>query len=179
MAIKMKKFVLFGIFFSLVIIPFVASAQSSNSIAGFEFGSTEDEVALLLKDLKDKGVCQTLSSGYDFFSKKLRMSCRSEAMTANILSLRFKSITLEFNSKNNRLTDIEFGFGFPDRSTQVNNFDILVKDIEKVAGKKVVISVEEDKVGNKTRIVRVKGSAFNITLKDDNTFGSRIIFWKD
>ncbi len=174
----MKKF-FFSILCTFIIIPLVASAQSSNSIAGFKFGSTEDEVSLLLKDLKGKGVCQKLSSGVDFFSKKPRMSCRSEQMTLGMLSLPFESIDLEFNSKNDRLTDIKIGFGFPDSSTQANNFNILVKDMEKAAGKKVVISVEEDKVGNQKRFARVKGSAFNITLKDDKNFGHEINFWKD
>lgn len=175
----MKKFLFLSILCTSIIIPLFASAQSSNSIAGFKFGSTEDEVSLVLKELKGKAVCQTLSSSYDFFSKKPRMGCRSEQMTLGMLSLHFKSISLEFNSKNDRLTDIKFSFGFPDSSTQANNFEILVKDMEKAAGKKVVISVEEDKVGNKIRIAKVKGSAFNITLKDDKDFGPEINFWKD
>ena len=60
----MKSFFFSKILCFFIIIPLVASAQSSISIAGFKFGSTEDEVSLLLKDLKVKGVCQTLSSGY-------------------------------------------------------------------------------------------------------------------
>jgi hypothetical protein len=174
----MKNFLLSCVLGMSMVIPLSALAQSSSSIAGFKLGSSEAEVAEILKSLKADGICNEVSSSYDFFSKKPRMSCRGEGMSFGMLSLNFSSITLEFNSKNDRLTDVKFWFGFPDASTR-NHFELLVKDMEKVTSRKVAISTEEDKVGNKTRIARVKGSAFNITLIDDKTFGPEINFWKD
>jgi hypothetical protein len=174
----MNKSVLSFILFALFAIPLVSSAQTSKSVAGFKFGSTEDQVSLILKDLKSKGVCHDLSSGYDFFTKKPRMHCTADQISLRFLSVPFHRISLYFGSPNERLTDIEIKFGFPDSYTN-SNFELLVKDIEKYTGKKIVRTIETDKVGNQTGIARVKGEDFNITLTNDHTFGLKINFWAD
>jgi hypothetical protein len=174
----MKFFTALSFSITLISISLASYSHASDSIAGFKFGSSEAEVAEVLKSLKANGVCNELTASNDFFSKKPRMMCRGEQMSFGLLSLNFEKISLEFNSKNDRLTDIKFWFGFPNASSR-NHFEVLVKDMEKATSRKVVISFQEDKVGNKTRIARVKGPIFNITLSEDEKFGPEINFWKD
>lgn len=174
----MKKFIRSALIGMLIFIPLGVLAQSSNTIAGFKLGSSEDEAAEILKDLKANGICYEVSAGYDFLSKNPVMSCNSNGMSADMLSVDFRKIGLEFDSKNGRLKIIEFWFGFPNNSTR-NHFEALLKDMRQITSSEVEVSIQADKVGNETVFATAIGSTFNITLRHDNDFGLHMYFSGD
>jgi len=153
-------------------------AQDDGKIWVFKIGSTQDEVSIAIKQLKNNGICNDPSSGFDFFTKKPSIGCRHESYKLEFLSLPIKKSSFNFNSKSERLSDIEFWFGFPKEGETRARFQSLVRDMERISGQQAIVSVDEDKVGNQVKYARVRTPSFNITLREEATFGPFMVFWK-